>query len=72
MPYCCVRWLGFWDVEQEKDGKGGLVKIKVTAYAEGSFNPRWMVLENRHIQGCMMEGKGVYGVTIIDVPKAVR
>ncbi len=55
-----------------KDGKGTPVKIKVTAYAEESFNPKWMVLEHRHIQGCMVAGEGVYGVTIMGVPKVVR
>ncbi|OUR92803.1 hypothetical protein A9Q81_15920 [Gammaproteobacteria bacterium 42_54_T18] len=70
--YRYVRWLGFLDVEKAKGGKGTPVKIKVTAYAEESFNPRWMVLEHRHIQGCMVVGEGVYGVTIMGVPKVVR
>lgn len=49
--YRLVHFLGFLDVEKAKEGKGIPVKIKVTAYAEEPFNPRWMVLEHRHIQG---------------------
>ena len=65
-----IRWLGFITVEEARVSVGTPVKIKVTAYANDDFNPRWIVLEGKHIQGCLFES-GVCGVLDGETPRVL-
>lgn len=63
-----IIWRGFVDLEC---AKGRPVRLHVHSYQTEDYGPWILLKENECIQGCVVVGEGVYGVSIDGMPRVI-